>query len=108
MPKKTTHYLITAPVLEGVNFHCYLVTNNRSDTLAATDRMFREVEKIGGHPLGAVAVTDLGDDAEDVRAIVIARSPDKGATLKAAKNYHFSMFATAKGDPDDVVLMAIH
>ena len=54
-----------------------------------------------------VLVTLLSADVGAVRKIV-ARSAEAKRLLLASTDFHFSIFATARGDPDDVRLMAVH
>jgi hypothetical protein len=104
------HFLLTIQIAGNERLHCYLATDDRRDTIDAAARMLSEAEKAGViDPLSsAVLVTPLSADVGAVRKIVASRSAEAKRLLNAATDFHFSIFATAEGDPADALLLAMH
>ena len=104
------HFLLTIQIAGNEHLHCYLATDDRRDTIDAANRMLSEAEKASVmHPLSStVLVTLLSADVGAVRKIVASRSAEAKRLLVASTDFHFSIFATARGDPDDARLMAVH
>jgi len=108
MPK---HYLLSLPLMQqDVVVHCYVMTNEKADMELIANKMMEVVEDIHGRVMMPIMLcTPLESSGiKAVRKIVCANSSDKGKTLREATDFHFTMFGTRRGNPDDTRLMSLH
>jgi hypothetical protein len=109
MARKVEHYLLTIP-LEGVNFHAYLMTNDRRQVQAAASRMMDVIEKQKlPMPMPVILETRLSTGADIVRGIVAAHMPEAAQCMAEATNFHLTAFVmSAHANPDNDCLMELH
>jgi hypothetical protein len=93
-------------------FHCYVMTNKRSDLEHMANKMLEVVEDAIGGKIRAPIFLSTGPldpaTAKTLRKFVAEHSPDKGEMLRKAKNFHFTFWGMKQSDPENSELMKIH
>jgi len=111
------HYLITVATHERMNVHGYLMSGDKQDVYGLADKMFSMAEERGLTPLGIVLSTELAAreggkpdprTVKTVREIVCKVDKEAQKNLKAAKDFHLTVFLMSDNYPDNEVLMALH
>ena len=105
------HYLISLPLpRQGMDAHCYLMTNNPAHVEVAANKLVHSIEQAGGEVVVPIVLsTPLSSaSARKVRAAVRKISTDRGKTLSEAKNFHYTGWAMPASDPVSIELMALH
>lgn len=104
--KKLKHYLITIEV-GYAHIHAYVMTNDSASINGVVDEMMTLAEKPGVWFLPIILQTELGDGVDVVRDI-IRKDENVKRTMDEAIDFHRSIWAMAKGAPDDEKLMELH
>ena len=105
------HYLISLPMPhQGVDMHCYLMTNNQADTERAANKMMYEIERAGGTiVLPLLLLTELSAaGTRKVRKVLLEGAPDGGQTLREATDFHLTVWGMPHRHPDNVGLLELH
>src|SRR5262249_49092815 len=107
MAKMMRHYLLTITPDPAVHLHCYVMTNDKRNVMAALNKMLEVAESTGARFVPIVLQTELRDEADTVRDI-ISKDEKVKQTLAAAKDFHVSIFGMEVDSPDDRRLIKLH
>jgi hypothetical protein len=109
-PAALKHYLLTIAAPAGrVNFHGYLMADDKRHIEAAAGRMMKTLEDNHLAYLPMILVTPLNDSGvEAVRKIACKQNGDIKGLIAQATDFHFSAWLMPDGDPEDAQLMELH
>ena len=104
------HYLITIDLHpQPARMHSYVMTNDKRCLAWVMDQMFAHADKQGLRiTLPIILQTKLSTGSEIVRDILRDLSPKADEALRAAKDFHYSIFMSRVGHVDDKRLMELH
>jgi hypothetical protein len=107
------HYLLGVEPASGLHMHGYLMTKNPADTEKTLGYMCDQAEKmaaqIGVRFLPLCLVTQLNPKGVKLVRSVATKRPEIKTALAAAKDFHFSAWAsTTESDVDDERLWGLH
>jgi hypothetical protein len=108
MTAEPLHYLISIDLPPRWRLHGYLKCTDRGLVELAVRKLFALAEALRPLQFPVILLTPLTRGRELVRAVACSRSAAAARRLAAPGDFHFLVWATTAGDPDDRTLMTLH